>query len=140
MAAIKRNMTDYEDQQAAAMSFMIRIQACDMQALSPFMAQLPPEQRTPVRMEGHNKARVGSAETVLGGLITIAQGLKPANARLLSAAIAGTGNVWVQTILPGDRPTILAALAKAEDAAKDDTVQKNLAAFGAALAAAKDPH
>ena len=140
MAAIKRNMTDYEDQQAAAMSFMIRIQACDMQALSLFMAQLPPEQRTPVRMEGYNKARVGSAETVLGGLITIAQGLKPANARLLSAAIAGTGNVWVQTILPGDRPTILAALAKAEDAAKDDTVQKNLAAFGAALAAAKDPH
>ena len=30
-AAIKRNMTDYEDQQAAAMSFMVRLQARDMQ-------------------------------------------------------------------------------------------------------------
>jgi hypothetical protein len=136
-AAIKRNMTDYEDQQAVAMSFMVRIQARDMQALSLFMDQLPPEQRAPVRLAGYDKARVGSAESVLGALVTIAQGLKPANARMMSAAIRDTGDVWVKDILPGDRPTILAMAAKAEAAAKDNETTKNLAAFSEALARAK---
>ncbi len=136
-AAIKRNMTDYEDQQAAAMSFMVRLQARDMQALSLFMEQLAPEQRTPVRVAGYNKARVGSEESVLGALITIAQGLKAANARMMSAAIRDTGDVWIKDILPGDRPTILGVAAKAEAAAKDDETEKNLAKFDQELAAAK---
>lgn len=136
-AAIKRNMTDYEDQQAAAMSFMVRLQARDMQALSLFMDQLPPAQRTPVRMAGYNKARVGGAKTVFGALITIAQGMKPANDRRLSAAIRDTGEVWAEHILPADRPTIAGVLAKAEDATKDDETKKNIAAFGEALAQVK---
>jgi len=136
-AAIKRNATDYEDQEAVALSFMIRISARETQAMFLFMEQLPPEQRTPVRLEGFTKARVGSAETVLGALLTIAQGMKPANARLLSAAIRDTSDAWVAGILPGDRPTILAVLAKASDASEDDETRKNLAAFGTALASAK---
>ena len=88
-------------------------------------------------MAGYNKARVGSAESVLGALITIAQGMKPGNDRLLSAAIRDTGDVWIIDILPGDRPTILGMAAKAEDAAKDDETKKNLAAFSAELARAK---
>ena len=108
-----------------------------MQALSLFMEQLAPEQRTPVRLAGYDKARVGSAETVLGALITIAQGLNPANARMMSAAIRDTGDVWIIDILPGDRPTILGVAAKAEAAAKDDETKKNLAKFDQELAAAK---
>jgi len=136
-AAIKRNATDYEDQEAVALSFMIRISARDTQAMFLFMEQLTPAQRTPIRLEGFTKARVGSAETVLGALVTIAQGMKPANARLLSAAIRDTSDAWVAGILPGDRPTILAVLAKASDASEDDETRKNLAAFGTALASAK---
>src|SRR6516164_2556683 len=83
-AAIKRNATDFEDQEAVAMSFMIRISARVMQAMFMFMDQLTPAQRTPIRQEGFTKARVGGAETVLGALVTVAQGMKPANARLLS--------------------------------------------------------
>jgi hypothetical protein len=74
---------------------------------------------------------------VLGALVTIAQGMKPANARLLSAAIRDTSDAWVAGILPGDRPTILGMLAKANDASKDDETRKNLAAFGTVLANAK---
>ncbi len=136
-AAIKRNMTDYEDQEATAMSFMIRLQARDMQALSLFMEQLTPEHRAPVRQEGYNKARVANAETLLGALITIAQGMKPGNDRRLSAAIRDTTDVWIDDVLPGDRPTILGMAAKAKAATKDDETKKNLATFGQGLAAAK---
>jgi hypothetical protein len=48
-AAIERNLVDYEDQQAVASSFLIRITAREMQVLSLFMAQLPEDQRTPIR-------------------------------------------------------------------------------------------
>ena len=104
-AAIKRNATDYEDQEAVALSFIIRISARVTRASFLFMEQ--PAQRTTARLEGFTKARAGSAETMLGALVTIAQGMKPANARLLSAAIRDTSDAWAASILPGDRPTIL---------------------------------
>src|SRR5262249_12957910 len=134
-AAIKRNAMDYEDQEAVASSFMIRISARVIQAS--FLLLEQPAQRTPVRLEGFTKARAGSAETMLGALVTVAQGMKPANARLLSAAIRDTSDTWAVGILPADRPTILDMLAKASDASKDDETRKNLAALGAALADAK---
>ncbi len=135
-AAIKRNMTDYEDQQAAAISFMIRLDARDAEALSLFMAQLKPDARTPVRLAGYDKARAGSAETILGALVTIAQGMKPDNDRRLSAALRDTGDVWARQIRLGDRPAILGMAAKAAAATKDDKTRENLALFGATLAAA----
>jgi hypothetical protein len=134
-AAIKRNATDYEDQEAVALSFIIRISARVTHASFLFMEQ--PAQRRTARLEGFTKARAVSAETMLGALVTIAQGMKPANARLLSAAIRDTSDAWAASILPGDRPTILHMLAKASDASKDDETRKNLAALGAALADAK---
>lgn len=135
--AIRRNVSDFEDQQAVAVSFLIRITARQTKSMFLFMDQLTPEQRTPIREEGVNRARVGASEVVYGALITIAQGLKPANARLMSAAIRDTTEAWVADIFPKDRQQILAMLTKAEETTKDDETRKNLAAFGAALAAAK---
>jgi hypothetical protein len=63
--------------------------------------------------------------------------MKPANARLLSAAIRDTSEVWVVDIFPKDRPLILNQLAQAGKATDDGEAQKNLAALGAALAGAK---
>lgn len=136
-AAIKRNMTDFEDQQTVALSFLIRIAARQTQSMFLFMDQLQPEQRTPIREEGFNKARVGAAEMVYGALTTIAQGMKPENDRLLSAAIRDTRDVWAVDIFPKDRPQVLATLAAAQKATKDDETYRNLAAFSAALTAAK---
>jgi hypothetical protein len=135
--AIKRNATDYEDQEAVALSFLIQIVAREIQCLFLFMDELTPQQRTPIREEGFKSARTGSAETLYGALITIAQGMKPANARLLSTAIRDTSDVWVADIFPKDRPLILNQLAQAGKATDDGEAQKNLAAFGAALARAK---
>jgi hypothetical protein len=136
-AAIQRNVTDYEDQGAAAGNFLLRITAREIQAAFAFMDQLPPEQRTTVRMEGLNKMRVANAGTILSYVGWIAAGMKPANTRLVSAAIRDTGAVWATAILPADRPAILATLDKAQAAATDEETRNNLSAFGALLANAK---
>jgi hypothetical protein len=136
-AALQRNITDYEDQEAAAVDFMLHIVAREIPATFAFMDQLPPAQRTPVRVEGLNKMRVANAETVISYVGWIAAGMKPANARLVSAAIRDTGAEWATAIFPADRPAVLAMLDKAEAAAKDDETRNNLSAFGSLLANAK---
>jgi hypothetical protein len=136
-AAIERNLVDYEDQQAVASSFLVRITAREVQALSLFMAQLPEDQRTPMRQEGFDTARAGATKVLSGALITLASDLKTANARMLSAAIRDTADVWVADIFPKDRAEIMREIATAQKEIKDAEARKNLAAFGAALAAAK---
>ena len=74
---------------------------------------------------------------VYGALVAMTQGLSPANARLISAALRDTRDAWVLDFFPKDRPLILNQLAQVQKAANDDEAQKNLAAFGDALAAAK---
>lgn len=138
-AAAERNMEEFEDQIAVVTEFMVRLTARQAMSLYLFMAQLPPEQRTPIRQQGFNTARVGADELLDGALITLASGLKPDNARRISAAMNDTRDVWVGDVLPKDRPQILDQIAKAQKAVKDDEARKNLAALGAALAAAKDP-
>jgi hypothetical protein len=136
-AALQRNLTDYEDQEAAASNFLLRITAREIRAAFAFMDQLPAAQRTPVRMEGLNKLRVAEAETVLTYLGCIVPGIKAANARLVSAAIRDTGADWTTAILPADRPAVLAMLDKAQAAVKDDETRNNLSSFGALLTTAK---
>ena len=136
-AAIERNLVDYEVQQAVATSFLVRITAREVQALTLFMAQLPEDQRTPIRQEGFDTVRAGATKVLSGALITLAWDLKTANARMLSAAIRDTGDVWVGNIFPKDRPEIMREIATAQQEVKDGETKKNLAALGAALAAAK---
>jgi len=63
--------------------------------------------------------------------------MKPANARLVSAALHDTGAVWATAIFPVDRPTVLAMLDKAQAATKDEETRSNLSAFGSLMAKAK---
>ena len=101
------------------------------------MAQLPDDQRTPIRQEGFDNVRAGATKVLSGALITLASDLKTANARMLSAAIRDTGDVWVGNIFPKDRPEIMREIATAQQEVKDGETKENLAALGAALAAAK---
>ena len=136
-AALQRNFTDYEDQLAAASNFLLRSFAREIQAAFAFLDQLPPAERTPVRMEGFNKMRVSYGEYVGTYLGCIVPGMKPANARMVSAAIRDTGAVIATAILPTDRPTVLAMLDKARAAAKDEETTSNLSDVGALLTKAK---
>jgi hypothetical protein len=135
--AVLRNLKEYENQYAAAVNFMIRLAAREATALSLFMDQLTPEQRTPVREAGLLKARGGAAELLASAIGLVAQGIGPDNARLMSAAVKDTREVWATYILPDDRKQIISYLTKAIEMVGDDEVKANLVAVAETLTAAK---
>jgi hypothetical protein len=138
VAAVQRNMTEYEDQYAATMDFLIRFQARLAVSLNMFMVNLAPEQRTRVREEGVARARSGAAE-MIGSAIrgVILSGGKPANARLVAAAIRDTREVSANFFQPQDRARMIEQLAGLTKRFPDETVRSDLAAFTAALRAVK---
>jgi hypothetical protein len=137
IAAIKRNASDYEDQQETGFDFLIRLSARIMQTSVLFMSALPPEQRTPIREAGFERMKQGAAETIYGALVTVAQDKKPANARLVAAALNDTGAVWAKFLLPAHRAQIIQEVAEVQKRVNDSAAQDDLAMFSATLAAAK---
>jgi hypothetical protein len=136
LEAIQRNMAEYEDQYAAAMNFLIRGQAREAVSSKLFMADLAPEQRTRVREEGFARARSSAAEFILAAICsTIESGGKPANARLVAAAIRDTRDVWASYFLPQDRARVIELLADFPKRVPDEPARIDLAAFTAALQA-----
>jgi hypothetical protein len=136
---MRRNMSEYEDQCAVAMSFLIRFEARQATTLTLFLEQLPPEQRTPARATGLQQARGGAAQTITGAITAMSEGMKPDNARLIAAALRDTRDVWAGYIMPDDRSRIVKLIADTPATVKDREAQKNLTAFAGALAAAKQP-
>lgn len=137
LAAVQRNMTEYEEQYAAAMNFMIRGQAREAVSSKMFWAGLAPEQRTRVREEGLAGFRRVSAEIILATICSAIQsGGNPANARLVAAAIRDTREVWASFLLPQDRARVVEQLADLPKQVPDEMARIDLAAFTAALQAA----
>jgi hypothetical protein len=136
---MRRNMSEYEDQCATALSFLIRFEARQATTLTLFLDQLPAEQRTPTRAAGLQQARSGSAQTISGAITAMTQGIKPTNARLIAGALRDTQDTWATYLMPDDRAKIANMLAEMPAAVKDREAQKNLTAFAGALAAAKEP-
>jgi hypothetical protein len=136
---MRRNMSEYQDQCAMAMSFLIRFEARQATTLTMFLDQLPADQRTPTRAAGLQQARSGSAQTITGAITAMTQGMKPANARLIAATLRDTRDIWAGYIMPDDRARIAKLIAQTPATVKDREAQQNLAAFAGALAAAKEP-
>jgi hypothetical protein len=134
---VLRNLKEYESQYAQAMNFMIRVAARESRALDLFMETLTPEQRTPVREAGLLKARSGAAELLASAIGIVAQGVGPDNARLMSAALKDTRDVWASYLLPDDRKQILGYLAKATEIVTDAGVKADLMAVGGTFSAVK---
>jgi hypothetical protein len=86
-------------------------------------------QRTPIREAGLKKARIGAEELIRGTLISTVQGMKIGNARMLTAAIRDTRDVWAMYILPADRAQIAGALKEVQKRSADAELQNNLAVF-----------
>ncbi|TYL83943.1 hypothetical protein [Bradyrhizobium cytisi] len=136
LAALQRNMTEYGDQYAVAMSFMIRGMAREAVAGQLFWAELAPEQRTRIREEGFTGFRKNSAVYILTTVCAAIQGAgKPANARLVAAALRDTREVWASFLLPQDRARVIAELADLPKWAPDEMARADLATFTAALQA-----
>jgi hypothetical protein len=134
---MRRNMSEYQDQCAVAMDFMIRFEARQATALTLFLEQLPQEQRTPARAAGLQQARIGAAQTIVGAITAIAQDMKPGNARLITASLRDTRNTWSTYVMPDDRSKIVNIIGQMPASVKDREAQKNLAVLAGALAAAK---
>jgi hypothetical protein len=135
--AMMRNMDDYEDQEAALTELLIRITARQRVATDLLMKALPPEQLTPIRQDGFNTARIGGEKLIDGALTMLMSALKPENERRISAAMNDTRDIWAADVLPKDRPQLVQETAKAGRDMTDAEARKNLASFGAALAAAQ---
>jgi hypothetical protein len=136
LPAIERNMAEYEDQYTAALNFLIRGQAREAVSSNLFWEGLAPEQRTPVRERGLTGARNSTAEFILSAICSgVTSGGKPANARLVAAAVRDTREVWANYFLPQHRSRILEQLADYTRQVPDETARADLVAFTAALQA-----
>jgi type II secretory pathway pseudopilin PulG len=135
LEAVGRNMIEYEDQYAVAVSFLIRGFAREAASSRLFMANLPPEQRTRIREEGFAGLRRSAAEFILTAICSVIQSGKPANARLVAAAIRDTREVWASNYLPQDRTRTIELLADLPKLVPDETARTDLAAFTDALQA-----
>jgi hypothetical protein len=90
-----------------------------------------------MREAGLLKARGGAAELIIGGLVSVAQAMKPANARLMTAALRDTQEVWMKFILPDDRTQIIGQATEILKTVQDDEIRKSLTTFAKTLALAK---
>ena len=136
LAAIQRNMTEYEDQYAVAVNFLIRGFAREAVSSKLFMAGLAPEQRTRVREDGLAGLRSSAAEFILerhllgdpkrrqGRERPPGGGRHPRHARGLGEQFSAAGSS------PRDRTARRTFQARA-----DETARIDLAAFAAALQA-----
>jgi hypothetical protein len=134
---MRRNMSEYQDQCAMAMNFLIRFEARQATTLTLFLDQLPAEQHTPARAAGLQQARGGAAQTITGAITAMTEDMKPGNARLIAGALRDTRDIWAGYIMPDDRTRIAKLIA--DTPAADRETQKSLAVFAGALAAAKAP-
>ena len=138
LAAIQTNMSQYEDQYAVMMNFMIRGHARQAVSMKLFMASLAPEQRTRIREEGYTKARGSQAEFILSVICAgIQASTRPDNARLVAAAIRDTREVWANFFLPKDRTRIIQLLGDLSRQVPDEKARTDIVAFTAALRAVK---
>jgi hypothetical protein len=134
LAALARNMSEYEDQFAAAMNFMVLAQAREAISINRFWAALKPEQRTSVREKGFVGARSSMAEWILEAVCSMMLS-KPANVRLVAAALRDTREIWASFILPKDRPRVIEGFTGYSKQVSDETARTDLLSFTAALQA-----
>ena len=131
-------MSEYQDQYAIAMSFLIRFEARQATTLTLFLEQLPAEQRTPTRAAGLQQARSGAAQTITGAITAMTEGMKPGNTRLIAVALRDTRDIWAAISCRTTAARIAKLIADTPATVKDRETQKNLTAFAGALAAAKE--
>ena len=136
--ALARNVARYEDQFAVAADFTIRVKARETTALTLFLDGLgAAEQRSPIRAAHLARAKSGAVEMIERFLVPLGNGVKPANARRVTAALRDTAAVWAGFIASDARRQLLAVAAQATQGIKDDEARANLTSFSATLAAAK---
>lgn len=136
LEALQRNMTEYGDEYAVAVNFMIRALAREAVSAQLFRATLRPEDLTRVREEGFTGLRHLTAEYVVIAICAVIEsGGKVENARLVAAAIRDTRDVWAGFFFAQDRSRVIEYIAEHDKRIGDETARSDLAAFTEALQA-----
>jgi hypothetical protein len=136
---LQRNVTQYEDEIARVMVFSQKFFPRVIKTVRAFIADLPEAERTSkVRLDGLTKMMSGYLESVEGALIfTASDGTKPANVRMISAALRDSASVWAEVARPDVRKRFAGLIAVARARTKDTATSEHLRAIEGALAAAK---
>ena len=123
--AIEHNISEYENEIATAMAFVLRLRERAVRTGVIIINSLPAERRAENRASLKYIGR-GFVEAVITALEIMSTHLKPQNARLMMAAIRVTVADWAPYASPAERKTILDELERARavnvDAGIDDAV------------------
>jgi hypothetical protein len=137
-AAFARNVQEYEDQIAIAITFQQRLFPRALETAHAFLESLPQQDRTPVRLEGLAKMVDGYLESVRGALGFAADSTtKPANARMIAAAVRKSAEIWITFTEADTRKPFIDLLTAAQQQIKDKETAQHFRAIQAALEAAK---
>lgn len=133
-AKFNQNLQDYQDQITLAMSFLVRVVAREMEVGVLFMAELPKEAVTPIRLAGYQGMRA-SGVGLLRSVLCVAQGIKPDNVRMLMTAINDTQTIWTDLLSPREKTMVSQQLrdimSRLSDTAALNSTALVLAAFSA---------
>ena len=134
---IGRNLAEYEDQFALATAFIQNMFARLMTTALDFLNTLSEQERnSPVRQDGLAKMRHGYVDAVEGSLRFLAAGnVKPANIRIMTAALRENAGTWSKIVPPADRGRLAKLIATARDKAGDAQSSENLRAILSTLEA-----
>jgi hypothetical protein len=138
LAVLARNVREYEDQIAIAVTFQQRLFPRVLETANDFLESLSDAERTPVRLQGLAKMVGGYLDSVKGALCIAADSnIKPANARMIVAAAHESTEIWIELIDEDARKQFIALVTAAQQQTKDKETAEHFRAIRAALEAAK---
>ena len=136
--ALARNVREYEDQFAVAITFQQRFFPRALDSVFEFLQTLPEADRTPVRIEGVKKMAVGYLDAAKGALCVAADStIKPANARMIAAAVRESAELLAEMTEGDMRKEFVTLLITGQQQIKDKETADHFRAIQAALEAAK---
>jgi len=132
--AAQRNTSDFENEIMSAQAFQLRLIGRAMPALEELMHALPAAERnSPVRQAGLAQAREGVLDAVRGAIVSVAQGARPANARIVASALNDTVQQWAGYAERDKRTELLRLLDFARSRTSDADAADKLLAVAAAI-------
>ena len=121
VSLMEANIMSFPQELERLHPFLLRCLATQIQPLTAFMADLPPQELTPVRLAGLNQLRGGLVNSYAGNLSSIGnQALAPSYRRRVLRAMAESSAIFASALqLPTRQQIVKAATAILADAPAD---------------------
>ena len=134
---LQQNVTQYEDEITRVMVFSQKLFPRAIATTQVFLDSLPEKERTSkVRLDGRARMVMGYMESIEGALAFVAAtDTKPANVRLIAAALRDSAATWTEMAEPDLRKRFSGFVTAARMRTKDRETSEHLRAIESALAA-----